>query len=507
MKAVKLLCLAFVLAGAFSLSAKADSSLFSQQLPDINVTISKGDLKKILENPLEEKCYPATVEIGGELFYNVGFRAKGNSTLVNSVREELGKIAFKLDFAEYVPGSYYGVEVINLNTEYLDPSFMREALTYDAFEYLGVPAPLRSYANLYVNGKHFGFYLAVENIGTEFLMRNYQNSIGELYKPDGGSADLRWYGDSKSDYSGMSTKNASGKNMTALIQMLGVLNGVYNDVDLNEVLNIDEVLRYIAVNAAFVNYDSYLARSPHNYYLYENNGRFDIIPWDLAMAFGVKPMKHYTDIPLTQLYIDEPADGKYAEKALLTNLLSVSQYKEQYHLYLRDIAENLLSEAAFAKKITALKGEIASHIKNDENSIYSHDDFEEDCRYLLHFACARSESILKQLSGEEPSMGDLLSSEDEAVPVSLSSNKGTTFSKSFKKLAKNIRGDLSGIAAAFKNADAPEISEERYGEGAGVLTEKYYKDMAVFRTNLIMILAAALAVLIFCIYLSKKKRF
>ena len=49
---------------------------------------------------------------------------------------------------------------------------------------------------------------------------------------------------------------------------------------------MDEMLRYFAANTALVNLDHYQGDKKHNYYLYEENGVFSILPWDYNMSFG-----------------------------------------------------------------------------------------------------------------------------------------------------------------------------------------------------------------------------
>lgn len=59
---------------------------------------------------------------------------------------------------------------------------MREYLTYEAFRKLGADTPLTVYANVYVNGNLFGFYLCVEDVDDSFLEREFGDNDGNLYK-------------------------------------------------------------------------------------------------------------------------------------------------------------------------------------------------------------------------------------------------------------------------------------------------------------------------------------
>ena len=61
---------------------------------------------------------------------------------------------------------------------------MKTYLAYDIMDFLGVPAPLRSFAWVTVNGEPWGLFLAVEEPEESFARRNFGVNHGQLYKPD-----------------------------------------------------------------------------------------------------------------------------------------------------------------------------------------------------------------------------------------------------------------------------------------------------------------------------------
>ncbi|PKM79062.1 MAG: hypothetical protein CVU88_07740, partial [Firmicutes bacterium HGW-Firmicutes-13] len=73
---------------------------------------------------------------------------------------------------------------------------------------------------------------------------------------------------------------------TGVITVYGDEYALNNDGDIEKYLDVDAALRYIAVSTALANFDSYQGSLGHNYYLYEQNGVFTILPWDLNMSFG-----------------------------------------------------------------------------------------------------------------------------------------------------------------------------------------------------------------------------
>ena len=98
----------------------------------------------------------------------------------------------------------------------------------------------------------------------------------------GAGGDLTWLGNDPDSYTGLVMKSKSS-NDDILIDMLDELN---NGTDYEKVLDVDNVLKYVALNVVASNMDSYLGSNKQNYYLYENNGIFSVLPWDYNMAFG-----------------------------------------------------------------------------------------------------------------------------------------------------------------------------------------------------------------------------
>lgn len=263
------------------------TDVFDQsKVTTVDITVDEADFKKMLESPLDEEMYSADVVINGEKVENVGFRTKGNLTLRSVAQmEDSDRYSWKIDFDKYVDEqNLHGLKKLNLNNNYSDPSQMREYLAYSLMKKMGVPTPNFSYMYVTINGKEWGLYLGVEAIEETFLQQNFENARGDLYKPDGTGSDLKWISDDIPDYSGMNLKtNKDTKDQSELIEMLDAIN---HGGDIEKYLDVDEMLRYFAVNTAVVNLDHYQGNLKHNYYLYEENGVFSILPWDYNMSFG-----------------------------------------------------------------------------------------------------------------------------------------------------------------------------------------------------------------------------
>lgn len=255
---------------------------------EINIEIDEADWEDILENPLEEEYHRADITINGETINNVAIRTKGNTSLTSVANSDSDRYSFKVDFDYYTDGgNYYGMKKLCLNNNYADDSNMREYIAYKIMGEMGLPTVGCGYSHITVNGEEWGLYLAVEPVDEVFLQTRFADAGGDLYKPegmDGTGADLVYRGDDISEYTALNLKtNPETSDGTEIIALMKALE---SGEGLTDVLDVDNALKYIAANVALANFDSYLGGTTHNYYLYEENGVFSVIPWDLNLAFG-----------------------------------------------------------------------------------------------------------------------------------------------------------------------------------------------------------------------------
>ncbi|ACT00697.1 CotH kinase family protein [Paenibacillus sp. JDR-2] len=381
-----------------------DETVFPKnKVVDVKITIDEDQFQDIIDNASAEEYHTASVDYNGEHFDNVGIRAKGNLSLRSVVQmEDSDRYSFKISFDEYVNQTLGGISKINLNNNYSDASYMREFLTYELAEQMGLPTPKFSFVNVYVNDKLWGFYLAIEQVGDEYLNRNFDNSYGALYKGIMGTgSDLLWIDDKLDSYPGLAQKSKSSNN-DILIDMLKELN---SGTDLEKYINVDDALGYIALNVATNNMDSYLGSNKQNYYLYEDDGVFSILPWDYNMAFGGMGMMGGGG-GSSSLLIDEPTQSAVADRPLIAKLLAVDEYKEKYHEMLQKIVDGYLSDSQFQARVNELNTMIASYVKADPSSFYTYEQYEAGVKSLISTNASMISNISQQLDGTIASSGD-----------------------------------------------------------------------------------------------------
>lgn len=301
------------------------------QIHSIDITIDEKDLQATYDAPLDETYYSATLNLDGTIVENVGFRTKGNSTLRQVADTESDRFSFKINTSTFVDDQKIaGLDEFVLNNMFSDASYLKEYLSYELMSNMGMNVPLCSYIEVSINGEAKGFYLLVESVDDSFLNRVFEENEGNLYRQDQGS-DLSV--DTTGLYKKSIQKNGDDESKTDIHQLTTALAAIENGDPgkIESILNVDSALSYIATNFILSSYDSYSSRMQQNYYLYNHNGLFYIIPWDYNMSFGGFP-----ETPTGTLDTDSPVSGVAIETLPLINkLLSIEAYKERYEEILK----------------------------------------------------------------------------------------------------------------------------------------------------------------------------
>lgn len=174
------LCAVFANGEAFGIQQASkmmgyETRLFdTSQVHTIDIVMDGWD--SFIETCENEEYAACSVVIDGEVYGNVGIRAKGNTSLSNVSSMDSDRYSFKIEFDQYDSSkSYHGLDKLSLNNLIQDSTMMKDYLTYQLMGQFGAAAPLCSYVYITVNGEDWGLYLAVEGIEDAFLQRNYGN--------------------------------------------------------------------------------------------------------------------------------------------------------------------------------------------------------------------------------------------------------------------------------------------------------------------------------------------
>ena len=375
----------------------------------LSITITDENWQDILDNPLDEEYHETAITFNGVTLDSVAIRTKGGSSLRNVANSSSDRYSFKVDINEYVSGQkFFGLKKFTLQNSFNDPSYMREVIAYELMDEMGVPTPEHAYVNFYVNGELFGLYLMVEAIDGEFVEKHFANSNGDLYKPDGTGSDLLWLGDDIQSYTDINLQtNEDTTDNGAFINFVESL-----DKGETSAIEVDTLLRYMSVSTSLSNLDSYHGPLAHNYYIYDDDGVFSILPWDFNESFGTFAMD-CNGVDVRELYIDEPVSGALSERPLIANVFAEQSNLDTYHSYLTQLINGSLSSDTFNARVNEIADLIREHVQNDPTSFYGSTYFEQNLTSttgqfygLTSFMQYRVANMVAQLDGTLPSAGD-----------------------------------------------------------------------------------------------------
>lgn len=487
--AVLLTVLALGIFAAFSdrfssgVSLSYQQNLFSgEQVMEVEIQLDPDQWQELLDTAVSETYYCCDITVNGETYYRVGIRAKGNTSLSMVAASDSDRYSFKVKFDEYVDGqTCHGLDKLVLNNNYADATLMKEAVVYDMFSFLEVPASLFSYAKVSVNGEYWGLYLALEAVEESFALRNYGTHYGKLYKPDsmemggpgkmeqvdpntleewlspdgekedpagqedgrpdripqdgsfpggeggppfaqggaegfspdngfpggmggfsGSAASLNYIGDELDDYALIWDSEVFSSKKSDHKRVVQALKNISEGTDLEKSMDVDRVLRYLAVQTFVVNLDGLAGNMAHNYYLYEKNGQLSLVPWDYNLAFGGFGSGDASSV--IHFPVDTPfsSDVSTGDRQFFMALLNREEYWEKYHDYLRQLAQEYVNGGRFDAFYQSVRAQIDTLAAADPTAFYSGEEYDAAAQMLYQTVRLRAESVLGQLAGEIP---------------------------------------------------------------------------------------------------------
>lgn len=261
-----------------------------------------------------------------------------------------------------------------------------------------------------------------------------ENSLG---------ADLKYTDDQYDSYANIfdyAETDITDNDKDRLIASLKQLN---EGTSLDEVLDVDALLRYFVIHNFVDNYDSYTGTMLHNYYLYEQDGKLTMLPWDYNLAFGafggmggkndkgnmlppnnnaeqnneatqnVEPAQmnkgqmtgeEVDATSMVNMAIDTPLSGAQEEdRPMWSQLINNETYKAKYHELFDEFLKNYIENGVIQDEINRVTEMISPYVQKDPTAFYTYEEFTKGVETIKTFISLRGESVRKQLTGEIPS--------------------------------------------------------------------------------------------------------
>ena len=223
-----------------------------------------------------------------------------------------------------------------------------------------------------------------------------------------GGADLNYTDDDLDSYSTIWDGEVTDSGKKDHKRVVEALKNISEGTDLATYMDVDNILKYMAVHTFVVNDDSLSGTMAHNYYLYEYNGQLNILPWDYNLSFGGMSMgggiggqsSGATSV------INDAIDTPFSITNFFDALLENEEYLARYHEYLNELVEKYVNGGEFQKTYERIRSQIDDLIAEDPTAFYSYEEYEAAAQMLCEVVKLRAKSVSGQLDGTIPSTDD-----------------------------------------------------------------------------------------------------
>ena len=380
--------------------------------------------------------------------YNVGVRNRGHGS--RRANPNNYRVNFNSDRA------WKKVFAINLNAY----SSWVQLAGSAVFQRSGLPIGNASAVQVRINGSNlagtgsrtYGSYAHVEVINSEWADSHFPNdSSGNIYKcmrldsQFSYQADLGYRGTAPDPYRLVYFKhtNASQDDWSDLIDLTYAMSDntaddVYMD-EVNGVLNVDILVRALALNTLLDNTETTLANGVgDDYYLYRGSvdKRFLMVQYDLDSILGISQSS-----PTAELF-------KFMNIPSLNRLISHPNVAPRYYAHLKNLIETTMSEQEISKLLDNLLGDfVPASVVNSMKS----------------FVSTRNNHVLSLIPSELTVESDLL----EVGDYYQTGNEEVVLS-GFADTIKTRSVTVNGIVADFSPIDG----QWSIGDGAANASEE-----------------------------------
>lgn len=354
-------------------------------IPSYHLKITEHHLRRLADNERIELKVPATLTVM-DRSVPVALSYRGAHT------RKFAKKSFQM---ELLSDQLSPTErEIHLNAEFVDPSLMRNKLSFDFFSDIGALAPKAQHILLYLNGTCAGIYLKLESVDEQFL-RNRHLGNGPIYYAINSNANFSLFSpktqEVKESLEDGYYRKCGAEDDDAFLREL-----VYTTIttpqsqfeeEISKILEIDNYLRWLAGAVCTQNFDGFI----HNYALYRNEetGRFSIIPWDYDATWG----RNVNGNVLSHTSI--PIDGF---NTLTARLLDVPNLRKQYCLILEEILNTTFTPAAMKPKIMSMHQLLRPYLPLDPYKREQMESFDAEPAFILSFIQNRNDYLRQNLN-------------------------------------------------------------------------------------------------------------
>jgi len=380
-------------------------------LPEVHLSVSLAEWNRLLAlydaNAFTTQYVQATLSFvkDGEttVIDNVGLRLKGNTArrrpegsygqMHQRDNTDWHHAHFGVNlrkFADDDAHTIQGVRKLHLKWFKDDPAYVREVFCYELFRRAGVWTAVRdNYCRLWLHVEgdskeaYYGVYELMEPIDKHYLKdrkNRFGSNKGYLWKCRNSAAGLNnpngdiWYDDDTDDRHAYTLETQTEEFDSARVQLVDFMNKLngLNDNEfytwIQQVTDVDLLLKTYAVNVAVGMWDDYW-NNANNYYIYFNGKgltgyKFFFIPYDYDNTLGTSLRCGVQDDAGRQ----NPLNWGNNNNRLIARILRFNDFKQKYITYLKELIDApnaLMDRASSQARIRSWQQRIEPYVNND----------------------------------------------------------------------------------------------------------------------------------------------
>ena len=173
------------------------------------------------------------------------------------------------------------------------------------------------------------------------------------FSMSGGGADLNYTDDELDSYETIWDGEIADTTKADHKRVVTALKNISEGNALEDYMDVDNLLRYMAVHVFSVNEDSLSGMMAHNYYLYEAGGKLNLIPWDYNLALG--GMGRSNDAISV---VNDAIDNVFSGTTFFDTLMENETYHSQYYAYLQQLVSEYINGGGFDAFYTRVRSQI-----------------------------------------------------------------------------------------------------------------------------------------------------
>lgn len=162
------------------------------------------------------------------------------------------------------------------------------------------------------------------------------------FSMSGGGADLNYTDDELDSYETIWDGEITDTTKADHKRVVTALKNISEGNALEDYMDVDNLLRYMAVHVFSVNEDSLSGMMAYNYYLYEAGGKLNLIPLDYNLALG--GMGRSNDATSV---VNDAIDNAFSGTTFFDTLMENETYHSQYYAYLQQLVSEYIDGGGF----------------------------------------------------------------------------------------------------------------------------------------------------------------